>query len=41
MIVGTDGIGRIAEGDRLRLDLDGRIEVLVPEAMALGHVAAA
>ena len=28
MIVGTEGIGRIAEGDRLRLNLDGRIEVV-------------
>ena len=39
MIVGTEGIGRIAEGDRLRLNLDGRIEV-VTQAMS-GHVAAA
>jgi phosphohistidine swiveling domain-containing protein len=41
MIVGTDGIGRIADGDRLRLDLDGRIEVVVPEMATLEHVAAA
>jgi rhodanese-related sulfurtransferase/membrane protein insertase Oxa1/YidC/SpoIIIJ/phosphohistidine swiveling domain-containing protein len=41
MIVGTDGIGRIADGDRLRLDLDGRIEVVVPEMATLDHVAAA
>ena len=37
MIVGTEGIGRIAEGDRLRLNSDGRIEVLA----AISHVAAA
>jgi phosphohistidine swiveling domain-containing protein len=41
MIVGTNGIGRIADGDRLRLDLDGRIEVVVPEMATLDHVAAA
>jgi phosphoenolpyruvate synthase/pyruvate phosphate dikinase len=40
MIVGTEGIGRIADGDRLRLNLDGRIEV-VTEEMAITHVAAA
>ena len=37
MIVGTEGIGRIAEGDRLRLNSDGRIEVVA----AMSHVAAA
>jgi len=37
MIVGTEGIGRIAEGDRLRLNSDGRIEVVA----AISHVAAA
>ena len=31
MIVGTEGIGRIADGDRLRLHLDGRIEVVTQE----------
>lgn len=40
MIVGTEGIGRIADGDRLRLHLDGRIEVL-SEAATISHVAAA
>jgi phosphohistidine swiveling domain-containing protein len=40
MIVGTEGIGRIADGSRLRLNLDGRVEVL-SELMAEGHVAAA
>ena len=37
MIVGTEGIGRIAEGNRLRLYPDGKIEVLA----AISHVAAA
>ena len=40
MIVGTEGIGRIADGDRLRLNIDGRIEVLAEE-MTVSHVAAA
>jgi len=40
MIVGTEGIGRIANGARLRLNLDGRIEV-VTAGMVLGQVAAA
>jgi rhodanese-related sulfurtransferase/membrane protein insertase Oxa1/YidC/SpoIIIJ/phosphohistidine swiveling domain-containing protein len=40
MIVGTEGIGRIANGARLRLNLDGRIEVVAAETM-LGRVAAA
>ncbi len=40
MIVGTEGIGRIADGDRVRLNLDGRIEI-VTEEMAPSHVAAA
>ena len=40
MIVGTEGIGRIADGDRLRLNLDGRIEIVAAERM-LGQVAAA
>ncbi|MEI8150259.1 MAG: PEP/pyruvate-binding domain-containing protein [Hyphomicrobiales bacterium] len=40
MIVGTAGITRIADGDRLRLYLDGRIELL-KEDMTQGHVAAA
>jgi phosphohistidine swiveling domain-containing protein len=37
MIVGAEGIGCIAEGDRLRLNSDGRIEVVA----AISHVAAA
>jgi phosphoenolpyruvate synthase/pyruvate phosphate dikinase len=37
MIVGAEGVGRIAEGDRLRLSSDGRIEVVAP----VRHVAAA
>ena len=37
MIVGTEGIGRIAEGNRLRLYSDGRIELVE----AISHVAAA
>jgi phosphohistidine swiveling domain-containing protein len=40
MIVGTEGIGRINDGGRLRLHLDGRIEV-VSEAVPVNHVAAA
>jgi phosphoenolpyruvate synthase/pyruvate phosphate dikinase len=40
MIVGTEGIGRIANGTRLRLNLDGRIEVLAAERMR-GQFAAA
>ena len=40
MIVGAEGIGRIADGDRVRLNLDGRIEVMTEE-MAVTHVAAA
>jgi hypothetical protein len=32
---------RRADGDRLRLNLDGRIEVVMPETEALEHVAAA
>jgi phosphohistidine swiveling domain-containing protein len=40
MIVGTEGIGRIAEGDRLRLNSDGRIEVLSQE-VTVSQVAAA
>lgn len=39
MIVGTEGIGRIADGDRLRLNLDGRIEIATEE-MAAGRAAA-
>jgi phosphohistidine swiveling domain-containing protein len=39
MIVGTEGIGRIVDGSQLRLNLDGRIEVV--EEMAAGQVAAA
>ena len=39
MIVGTQGISRIVDGSRLRLHLDGRIEVL--EEQAIGQVAAA
>ena len=31
MIVGTEGIGRITDGSRLRLHLDGRIEVVMAE----------
>ena len=34
MIVGTEGIGRIADGSRLRLHLDGKVEVLVEGAKA-------
>ena len=33
MIVGTVGIGRIADGSRLRLHLDGRIEVVMAETI--------
>jgi phosphohistidine swiveling domain-containing protein len=40
MIVGTEGIGRIADGDWIQLSLDGRVEV-VTENMTVGHVAAA
>jgi phosphohistidine swiveling domain-containing protein len=40
MIVGTEGIGRIADGSRLRLHLDGKVEVMVEGAKA-GEVAAA
>ena len=40
MIVGTEGIGRIANGARLRLNLDGRVEVVENEVMR-GQVAAA
>jgi phosphohistidine swiveling domain-containing protein len=40
MIVGTEGIGRIANGARLRLNLDGRVEVVENEEMR-GQVAAA
>jgi rhodanese-related sulfurtransferase/membrane protein insertase Oxa1/YidC/SpoIIIJ/phosphohistidine swiveling domain-containing protein len=40
MIVGTEGIGRIVDGSRLRLHLDGRIEV-VSEAVMMDQVAAA
>jgi hypothetical protein len=40
MIVGTEGIGRIANGARLRLNLDGRIEI-VTAGIVLGEVAAA
>ncbi|MBN8936568.1 MAG: YidC/Oxa1 family membrane protein insertase [Rhizobiales bacterium] len=40
MIVGTEGIGRIVDGSRLRLHLDGKIEVVVEGAEA-GEVAAA
>jgi hypothetical protein len=32
MIVGTQGLGRIVNGSRLRLNLDGRIEALTEEA---------
>jgi phosphohistidine swiveling domain-containing protein len=41
MIVGTEGINRIANGSRLRLNLDGRIEVVAAAAVVLGRVAAA
>jgi phosphohistidine swiveling domain-containing protein len=40
MIVGTEGISRIADGSRLRLNLDGQIDVM-SEMMTEGHVAAA
>lgn len=40
MIVGTEGIGRIVDGSRLRLNLDGRIEVL-SDMITVDHVAAA
>ena len=40
MIVGTNGIGHVVDGSHLRLDLDGRIEVLSATALG-GHVAAA
>jgi phosphohistidine swiveling domain-containing protein len=39
MVVGTQGIGRIVNGSRLRLNLDGRIEVLTDE-IASGRAAA-
>jgi phosphoenolpyruvate synthase/pyruvate phosphate dikinase len=39
MIVGTEGMGRIADGSRLRLHLDGRIELV--EEQAIGQVVAA
>jgi phosphohistidine swiveling domain-containing protein len=38
MIVGTEGIGRIADGDRIQLNLDGRVERM--EEMAAGRAAA-
>jgi rifampicin phosphotransferase len=38
MIVGTEGIGRIADGERIQLNLDGRIERV--EEMAAGRAAA-
>lgn len=31
MIVATKGVGRIAHGDQLRLELDGRVEILMEE----------
>jgi rifampicin phosphotransferase len=40
MIVGTDGLSAIANGSRLRLHLDGRVEVVV-EATVLDKTAAA
>ena len=39
MIVGTEGIGRIVDGNRVRLHLDGRIELA--EEGAIGQAAAA
>jgi phosphoenolpyruvate synthase/pyruvate phosphate dikinase len=33
MIVGTKGLTRIADGDRLRVHLDGRIEVVTDDAL--------
>jgi phosphoenolpyruvate synthase/pyruvate phosphate dikinase len=39
MIVGTVGIGRIADGSRLRLHLDGQVEVVMAEP-AIDRVAA-
>jgi hypothetical protein len=39
MIVGTQGIGGIPDGSLLRLNLDGRVEVL--DAQSLGETAAA
>jgi hypothetical protein len=39
MIVGAEGLGRIVDGSRLRLNLDGRIEMV--EEPAIEHVAAA
>ena len=35
MIVGTEGIGRIVDGSRLRLQLDGKIEVVEEELEAI------
>ena len=35
MIVGTEGIGRIVDGSRLRLQLDGKIEVVEEEMEAI------
>ena len=40
MVVGTEGIGRIADGALLRINLDGRIEVVTEEA-AVNAAAAA
>ena len=40
MIVGTDGIDRIADGCRLRLHTDGRVEVIDDVEAAAGRVAA-
>lgn len=40
MIVGTEGISRIADGALLQLHLDGRVETLIEERIA-GRVAAA
>jgi hypothetical protein len=38
MVVGTQGIGRIVHGERLRLNLDGSIERM--EEIAAGRAAA-
>jgi len=40
MIVGTSGMSGIVDGGLIRLHLDGRIEIVVRDAMA-GRVAAA
>ncbi len=40
MVVGTQGLERIADGSRLRLHLDGRVEIIDDAAVARGRAAA-